>query len=68
MAENLTAQSFANSSFLYNAATNPLPASPGSFARAMVSDATSPTYLGIYVSGGTVICPVFWNGTNWITG
>jgi len=33
----------------------------------VVSDATSPTYLGTYTSGGATIAPVFCNGTNWVT-
>jgi hypothetical protein len=36
-------------------------------ARNVVSDATAPTYLGTYTSGGTVVAPVFCNGSNWVT-
>ena len=36
-------------------------------ATNIVSDATSPTYLGTYTSGGAVETPVFCNGTNWVT-
>jgi hypothetical protein len=53
---------------IYSAAGTPLPPSlqiPGLITR--VSDATSPTYLGAYVSGGSVMCSVMWNGTNWVT-
>lgn len=32
-----------------------------------VSDATAPTFMGTYVSGGTVTSPVICNGTNWLT-
>lgn len=32
-----------------------------------VTDATTPTYLGTLVGGGTVTCPVFFNGTEWVT-
>jgi hypothetical protein len=32
-----------------------------------VTDALLPTYLGIAVGGGAVVCKVFFNGTNWIT-
>ena len=32
-----------------------------------VTDALAPTYLGIAVGGGAIICKVFFNGTNWIT-
>jgi hypothetical protein len=34
---------------------------------AYVTDALLPTYLGIAVGGGAVVCKVFHNGTNWIT-
>jgi len=34
---------------------------------AFVTDALTPTYLGIAVGGGAVVCKVFFNGTNWIT-
>ena len=53
----------------YSAAGTPLPTcntgAQGSFA--WVSDATSPTFHSTYSSGGTVISPVFCNGTNWIS-
>lgn len=35
--------------------------------EAVVSDATSPTYLGTYTSGGSVVAPVMCNGTAWVT-
>jgi hypothetical protein len=31
-----------------------------------VTDATSPTYLGTLTGGGSVVCPVFFNGTAWV--
>jgi hypothetical protein len=34
---------------------------------AYVTDATSPTYLGSLTGGGTVKCPVFYNGTAWVS-
>ena len=34
---------------------------------AMVTDATSPTYLGALTGGGAVNCPVFYNGTAWVS-
>lgn len=34
---------------------------------AIVSDATAPTYLGTLVGGGAVVCPVWHNGTNWVS-
>ena len=36
--------------------------------RAFVTDANSPTFLGIAVGGGSVISPVFFDGANWLTG
>lgn len=33
----------------------------------VVSDATLPTYLGTYTSGGAIVAPVFCNGTAWVT-
>ena len=36
--------------------------------KAIVSDATSPTFLGALTGGGTVVCPVFYNGTAWVVG
>jgi hypothetical protein len=35
--------------------------------EAYVTDALTPTYLGVVVGGGAVVCKVFHNGTNWIT-
>jgi hypothetical protein len=34
---------------------------------AFVTDATAPTYLGTLTGGGAVNCPVFYNGSNWIS-
>jgi hypothetical protein len=34
---------------------------------AYVTDALAPTYLGALVGGGTVKCPVFYNGTAWVS-
>jgi hypothetical protein len=34
---------------------------------AMVTDATAPTYLGTLTGGGSVKCPVFHNGTVWVS-
>ena len=54
---------------IYNAAGNALPSCVAALkgSRAVVSDATSPTYLGVYTSGGAVIAPVFCNGSGWVT-
>ena len=34
---------------------------------AFVTDAVSPTYLGTLTGGGSVVCPVFFNGTVWVS-
>jgi len=34
---------------------------------AYVTDALTPTYLGILVGGGAVVTPVFYNGTTWVS-
>lgn len=34
---------------------------------AYVTDATTPTYLGELTGGGAVVCPVFYNGTAWVS-
>jgi len=34
---------------------------------AFVTDALTPTYLGLLVGGGTIKCPVFYNGTAWVS-
>lgn len=34
---------------------------------AYVTDATAPTYLGALTGGGSVVCPVFYNGTSWVS-
>lgn len=34
---------------------------------AYVTDATTPTYLGALTGGGAVRCPVFYNGTAWVS-
>ena len=34
---------------------------------AYVTDATAPTYLGTLTGGGSVKCPVFFNGTAWVS-
>jgi len=54
---------------IYSAAGTALPAASSALkgARAVVSDATLPTFLGAYVSGGAVVCPVFCNGSAWVT-
>lgn len=34
---------------------------------AYVTDATAPTYLGALTGGGAVTCPVFYNGSAWVS-
>jgi hypothetical protein len=34
---------------------------------AYVTDAVAPTYLGVLVGGGAIKCPVFYNGTAWVS-
>jgi hypothetical protein len=55
---------------IYSAAGTPLPTCNGAAegTRASVSDATAPTFLGAYASGGTVHAPVYCNGSGWVTG
>jgi len=36
-------------------------------ARAYVTDATAPTYNGALTGGGTVVVPVFYNGSAWVS-
>ena len=54
---------------VYSAAGTALPACASALKaqQAVVSDATSPSYLGTYTSGGAVLSPVICNGTNWVT-
>lgn len=35
--------------------------------QAYVTDATAPTYLGALTGGGAVVCPVFYNGSIWVS-
>ncbi len=64
----LSASQF-GASTIYSAAGTPLPAATTALkgTRAVVSDATAPTFLGAYVSGGAVVAPVLCNGTTWVT-
>ena len=49
----------------YTVAT--LPAAGTAGRRTYVTDATSPTFLGTLTGGGAVVCPVFDNGTAWVS-
>lgn len=57
------------SNLLYSAAGTPLPAASSALngQTAIVSDATSPTYMGAYASGGPITCQVIcsFNGTTY---
>lgn len=53
---------------VYTVATLPAASAALQGARALVTDATAPTFLGTLTGGGSVICPVFCNGTAWIAG
>lgn len=54
---------------LYSGAGTVLPTcnSGANGTKAVVSDATTPTYLGTYTSGGAVESPVLCNGADWVT-
>lgn len=52
----------------YTVTTLPAATSALKGARAYVTDATAPTFLGTLTGGSTVICPVFCNGTAWVAG
>jgi len=47
----------------YTVATLPTPTGT---AFAVVTDALAPTYMATIVGGGSVVTPVFYNGTNWV--
>ena len=46
----------------------PSAATVGVGFKAMVTDATAPTFLATVAGGGAVVCPVFSDGTNWKVG
>ena len=54
---------------IYSAAGTALPSCVSGITgqEAVVSDATSPTFLGTYTSGGSVKSPVLCNGSSWVT-
>lgn len=54
---------------VFSAAGTPVPTCAAGLkgAEGTVSDATAPTYLGTYTSGGAVVAPVTCNGTTWVT-
>jgi hypothetical protein len=51
----------------FTVATLPTASAALKGATAFVTDATSPTYLGTLTGGGAVCCPVFCNGTAWVS-
>jgi hypothetical protein len=54
---------------IYSAAGTPLPSCVTGIKGelAVVSDATTPTYMGTYTSGGAVVAAVICNGSAWLT-
>ena len=63
---SIATTAFVHDSFnkTYTVATLPTPTGT---AFAVVTDATAPTYLGALTGGGSVVCPVFFNGTIWVS-
>ena len=51
----------------FTVATLPAASAALKGATAFVTDATLPTYLGTLTGGGAVCCPVFCNGTAWVS-
>ena len=51
----------------FTVATLPTASAALKGATAFVTDATTPTYLGALTGGGAVCCPVFCNGTAWVS-
>jgi hypothetical protein len=64
------ARVYANKTMVVGAAFTvaTLPAAGTQGRRAWVTDATAPTFLGALTGGGAVVCPVFDNGTAWVSG
>jgi hypothetical protein len=52
----------------YTVATLPAPTTALRGTRAYVTDANAPAFLAPLIGGGSAICPVFCNGTQWIAG
>lgn len=36
--------------------------------RETVTDAAAPSFLAVVAGGGSTVCPVMWNGANWVAG
>lgn len=53
---------------VYTVATLPAASAALQGARALVTDATAPTFLGTLTGGGAVITPVFCTGSAWLAG
>jgi hypothetical protein len=43
-------------------------ASPVAGMRVHVTDANAPTFLATLSGGGLIVCPAFYDGTNWVAG
>jgi len=52
---------------VYTVATLPSPPITGTGTYATVSDALTPAYLVTVVGGGSIVCPVMYNGTTWVS-
>ena len=65
IAQAINAQNATKAVVIYTVAT--LPVSPGG-TRGFVRDALAPAFLGVVAGGGSVVCPVFFNGAAWIVG
>lgn len=65
----LNASAIKAPSVIYSAVGTPLPAASSALkgARAVVSDATAPTYNAAYVSGGAIVASVLCIGSGWVT-
>jgi len=59
---NIICNTIKTTGFLVSA----LPVSQPTGTRAYVTDALTPVFLNTVSGGGSVICPVFYNGTNWV--
>lgn len=58
---------FNNIALLKSYTVSTLPTGMIRGAIAYVTDALAPTYMTTVVGGGSVVCPVFYNGTAWVS-
>ena len=57
-----------NAGSIYTVAQLPPASTAIKGARSQVSDALAPTWMGALTGGGSVVCPVFCNGSTWVPG